>query len=455
MSDRYAIVDIETTGLSAGQGRITEIAILVYDGQNVVNEFVTLVNPEIPIPYFITRLTGINNQMVAAAPRFFEVARQVVEITEDCTIVGHNVRFDYSFLRAEFKSLGYNYQRKTLDTVGLARKLMPGLPGYSLDKICKALQINNKSRHRAAGDASATLELFRRLLSLNPNIIYSTKTNIQTGKHLLVDNLPEMPGVYQFFDAEGKLIYVGKSINIRARVMQHLNSSETRKALELRNTIESVKFELTGNELIALLLESDLIKKHQPLYNRRQRRALYNYGLYHFLDENGYLCLNVAKTVEELLPDYSYSSLLQAREHLFQLTEQYQLCQKLNRLYSSAGPCFHHQIGQCFGACSGIERPNEYNERAFAAVNRFHFEHDSFFIVLKGRSEEEIGIMRVAKGVYRGFGFVPVAEFRPLASVMDEYIIRYADNRDVRQIVKSYLRNSKDYTLMPDCELKD
>ncbi len=455
MGERYAIIDIETTGLSAGKGRITEIAVLVYDGKELIDEFVTLINPEAPIPYFITKLTGINNQMVSGAPRFFEIARQLVEITKDCIIVGHNVKFDYSFLRAEFRSFGYDYQRKTLDTVVMARKLMPGLSGYGLDKICKALQIDNKSRHRAAGDASATLELFRRLLSVDPNLADSSKNTGSSDKRLFVDDLPELPGVYQFFDAAGNLIYVGKSINIRSRVMQHLANHETRKALELKSNIKGVEFELTGNELIALLLESDLIKMHQPLYNRRQRRALFNYGLYHFIDERGYMCLKVGKTIEDLIPDYSYTSLQQAREHLFQLTEQYHLCQKLNGLYSSPGHCFHFQIGQCKGACSGDESPDCYNERASSAVHRFHYEHESFFIVLRGRSDEEIALVRVANGVYRGFGFIPVTEFRPYASALEDYIVRFADNRDVRRLIRSYLRYSRDFKLLPDVEMKD
>lgn len=449
MGNRFAIIDIETTGLSAGHGRITEIAILVFDSVNVLEEFVSLVNPETPIPYHITKLTGINNQMVANAPRFYEIARQIVELTDHCTIVGHNVRFDYSFLKAEFWSLGYDFSRPTLDTVGLARQLMPGLPGYSLGKICQALGISNFSRHRAAGDALATLELFKRLLSISPDPCLHTKGLKPAGKGIAFDQLPELPGVYQFYDAAEKLIYIGKSVNIRGRVKQHLMGANNRKALELRNSIQAVEYELTGNELIALLLESHLIKKEQPLYNRQQRRALYNYGLYHFVDNQGYLHLKVSKTTEALLPDQSYASLQQAREHLFQLTEHYSLCQKLNGLYTSNGSCFHYQIGHCKGACLGLEAPETYNERVLEALDRFHFEHQSFFLLLKGRTEEEIGLVRVVNGVYQGFGYVPVELFRPEAEILDDFIKPYADNRDVRQIIRSFMRNSGDYKLLP------
>ena len=161
----YAIIDIETTGGSARTERITEIAIYLHDGNRITGEFVSLVNPERNIPYFITNLTGISNEMVADAPRFFEIARQVVELTEGRTFVAHNAKFDYSFIRQEFKSLGFNYKRNILDTVALSRKLLPGHKSYSLGNICKDLRISINGRHRAAGDALATVKLFEILLA--------------------------------------------------------------------------------------------------------------------------------------------------------------------------------------------------------------------------------------------------------------------------------------------------
>ncbi len=145
----FAVIDIETTGGSPKSDKITEIAIYIHDGLQIVDEFVTLVNPEIRIPYFITGLTGITNEMVADAPRFFEIARKVVEMTEGNVFVAHNVNFDYSFLRQEFKSLGFEYNRKTLDTIRLARQVVPGLKSYSLGKLCDSLSIPLNGRHRA------------------------------------------------------------------------------------------------------------------------------------------------------------------------------------------------------------------------------------------------------------------------------------------------------------------
>ncbi|HBE40902.1 MAG TPA: exonuclease, partial [Bacteroidales bacterium] len=166
----YAIIDIETTGGSARLEKITEIAIYLHDGEKITGEYSTLVNPERNIPYFITNLTGITNEMVEDAPRFYEIARAVVELTEGRTFVAHNARFDYSFIRQEFKSLGYNYKRNLLDTVSLSRRLFPGYRSYSLGNICRELKIPLNDRHRASGDARTTVRLFEILIEKDREI---------------------------------------------------------------------------------------------------------------------------------------------------------------------------------------------------------------------------------------------------------------------------------------------
>ena len=252
----YAIVDIETTGLSPSAEKITEIAIYIHDGHKIVDEFVSLINPEKKIPYRITQMTGISNRMVEDAPKFYELAKKLIELTEDKIIVGHNVRFDYGFIRSEYKSLGYDYQRQTLDTIRLSRKFFPGQPSYGLGNLCKALNITNHARHRAQGDALATTRLFELLLSMDRNPENTNLTGMQSslGKSR-VENLPNAPGVYYFYNKDQKLIYAGKSINILDRILSHHNNNLNKKAVEMRNSIADVKFNLTGNELVALLLE--------------------------------------------------------------------------------------------------------------------------------------------------------------------------------------------------------
>lgn len=437
----YAIIDIETTGLSPSQEKITEIAIIIHDGDKVVDEFSTLLNPERKIPYRITQITGINNQMVNDAPKFYEIAKQIIELTEDKIIVGHNVRFDYGFIRNEFISLGYDYKRQTLDTIKLARKLIPGKPSYALGKLCKSLGIENPNRHRAMGDATATKTLFEMLLSIDGNPVDINLNGVQSDlcKNLVKD-LPKEAGVYYFYDNSEGLIYVGKSVNIHDRVMSHLNNNSHKKAVEMKNAIFDVRYTVTGSELIALLLESSEIKKHQPIYNRAQRRTFFNYGLYSFYDEQGYLNLKVMKIVNELSPIYTYSSINEGKEHLERLCEEYGLCQKLCGLYNNSGACFYYQIHQCSGACIGLEETEGYNKKVSSALNNFHFEKQDFLVIDKGRNKDEIGVVKVEKGKYAGFGFCSKQLADDSMENMHDQITHYNDNKEVRQIIRSFIK---------------
>ncbi|PJB57692.1 MAG: DNA polymerase III subunit epsilon [Bacteroidetes bacterium CG_4_9_14_3_um_filter_41_19] len=446
---QYAIVDIETTGLSPSIEKITEIAILIHDGTKVTETFSTLINPEIKIPYRITQMTGINNRMVEDAPKFYEVAKKIVEITEDRIIVGHNVRFDYSFIRNEYKSLGYEYQRQTLDTIKLCRKLIPGQPSYGLGNLCKSLRIDNHARHRAEGDAMATTRLFELLLSLENTPEKTNLTGMQSSlSKSLIENLPKEPGVYYFYNKDNELIYVGKSINIHDRILSHLNNNLNKKAVEMRNSISDVQFTLTGNELVALLLESSEIKKYQPLYNRAQRRTFYNQGLYSFFDDEGYLNLKITRVIASLNPLYTYSSVNEGRSHVEMLMEEYGLCQKLCGLYDTQGPCFHYQIHQCKGACVGEETKESYNLRVQEALDNYHFEHQNFLLIVDGRHPHEKAIVKVENGRYRGFGYADETCDLNNTDLLHECITSYSDNKEVRGIIKSHLRNNPDVNLL-------
>lgn len=437
----YAIVDIETTGLSPNTEKITEIAIIIHDGKKIIEEFNSLINPEKKIPYRIVQMTGINNQMVESAPKFYEVAKQIVELTENKIIVGHNVRFDYGFLRCEYKSLGYNYERKTIDTVKLSRKLIPGRKSYSLGKLCKDLEIENPSRHRALGDATATTSLFELLLAIdgNPEDINLRGTQSDINKSL-IEKLPNQPGVYYFYDKNNELIYVGKSVNIHDRVLSHLNNNLHKKAIEMKNKLSSVDFQLTGSELVALLLESHEIKDNQPFYNRQQKRTYFNYGLYSYVDENGYKNLKIMRLIDELNPLYTYSSLQEGKDHLSKLCEDYNLCQKLCSLYDTSGACFHYQIHACNGACVGEEEYQEYNLRVEQSLDNYQFKHQDFFIIDNGRNASENSVIKVKSGKYIGFGFVSNEDGIDNMDVLHDCIVCYKDNKEVRRIIVSYLK---------------
>lgn len=441
----YAIIDVETTGLKAENERITEISIIQHDGRQETGRFSTLLNPERRIPYRITQITGINDKMVEHAPKFFEVAKKIIEMTEGRTLVGHNIAFDYRFIRAEFLAFGYEFKRKRLCTVKLSRKLIPGQRSYSLPKLTDALKLEHGHQHRAEGDASATAKLFELLLTINPELdapaLQGLSTNLSKEK---LDALPEATGVYYFYNKEGDLIYIGKSKNISDRVYSHLTSNSTKKALEMRNEIFDVGYEKTGSELIALLKESSEIKEHKPRFNRAQRRTSYLWGLYHELDEQGYIRLRIERTrKKEEPPVTSFNSKTSAQQFMHALTEQHQLCQKLTGLYQTNGACFQYQIHQCMGACAGEESPESYNERVAAALERFEFDNESFIAIDKGRQPGEHSAIVVDDGVYRGYGFFEDEALNYGTEFIRENITAQNHNRDVQQIIQSYLRHQQ------------
>ena len=402
----YAIIDIETTGGNAKTGKITEVAIFLHDGEKITEEFSTLINPEVNIPRFITNLTGIDNEMVQGAPRFFEVAKQIVKMTEDKIFVGHNVLFDYSFVKNEFASLGYDYKRRTLCTVRLARKLMPGKRSYSLGKLCRELEIPLNNAHRASADARATVTLFERLMSVDRNNHENHYTDPYASlvkansllTHEMIFNLPQETGVYHFYGEEDELLYVGKSTNIRQRVLSHFRNTTTRRAQEMKEAIGRIEFELTGSELVALLMESQLIKERKPRFNRAQRRTMMGVGLFADYTWEGYVQLKIDTVRQNDQPITSFRSKETARNVLFEWVEEYGLCQKLCGLYDTSGPCFHYTLKQCKGACCGKESPKTYNKRANQLLDKFRHEHNSFYVLDKGRKEEEQSLVIVENG---------------------------------------------------------
>ena len=264
---RYSIVDIETTG----GDKITEISILIFDGEKVVDEFTSLVNPECSIPKYITSLTGIDDRMVRPAPKFYEIAKKILEITENTIFVAHSVNFDYNILQKEFKSLGARFQRKKLCTVRLSRKILPGLPSYSLGKLCTSLSIPLSNRHRAKGDADATVLLFGLLLARDTSDVIGSSLHPRSREATLppllpkdvIDNLPEREGVYYFRNSDNEVLYIGKAINIKKRVLSHIYDKSKRE-INLCLATANITYTETGSELLALLLESAEIKKTVP-----------------------------------------------------------------------------------------------------------------------------------------------------------------------------------------------
>lgn len=446
----YAIIDIETTGGSPSNSKITEIAIILHDGEKVVKEYSTLINPETYIPYQITQLTGISNAMVEGAPLFHEVAKEIVEMTEGAVFVAHNVKFDYSFVQAAFKDLGYNFHRSTLCTVRLSRKAFPGYKSYSLGEICRELNIRIENRHRALGDALATAELFSQILKTNAAVIdevkdAKSKTSTYIPPLLKEDALDRIPtgltGVYYFHNQLGDVIYVGKSNDIRKRITQHFASPKTKKSIRMLDELAHISIENTGSELIALLLESDEIKKLKPIYNTSQKRssAIPYYSIYHRTDEQGYIELYIDRYQEDKEVLTTVDSSVQAKKIFEKAVEQYQLCLSKCNLHKFAGPCFNYQIKKCLGACVSSESPEKYNERAMAAIESMSFQNKNFLLISKGRVEYEKSIVCIEQGQYKGFGFFDASFGYPSIDDLRSSIKKYPHNRDIQMILARYM----------------
>ncbi|MBI9036073.1 MAG: GIY-YIG nuclease family protein [Bacteroidales bacterium] len=442
MGTKYAVIDVETTGMSAHSERLTEIAIIIHNGQEVVDRFCTLINPERKIPFRITQITGINNRMVEHAPKFHEIARKIIEITDGCVFVAHNVSFDYNFIRSEFAQFGYDFKREKLCTVKLSRKLIPGRPSYSLGNLTNDLNIPHTAKHRAEGDAQATVHLLDILLKIDSNLSEINLQGLNSGlKPEIIRSIPELAGVYFFHNDKGDIIYVGKSKNIHSRVISHFNNNRSKKALEMKLEIADISYEICGSELISLLLESHEIKTRLPKYNRAQRRTSFQYGIYEYPDEKGYLNLKISKADTDLAPITSFSTKKSASEFLHRLVEDYTLCQKLCGLYKTDHACFHYTIKQCDGACIEIETRESYNHRVLSALSRFDYEKQSFLIIDQGRTEDEKSIVVVRKGIYQGFGFIANDLLDQSVEDISDYIKSYPDNRDIKQIIRSHLKN--------------
>jgi DNA polymerase III subunit epsilon len=448
----YAIIDIETTGGSAHLEKITEIAVFLHDGKQITSEYSTLINPERNIPYFITNLTGITNEMVADAPCFYEIAKKLIELTEGRIFVAHNARFDYSFIRQEYKSLGYNFKRSILDTVALSRKLLPGHCSYSLGNICKDLNIMINGRHRAGGDALATVKLFEILIAkdlelngIRPSLLRNTKTSKLNPRLDLnkVDSIPDEPGVYYFYNEKGDLIYIGKSRNLQQRISTHLSNNSTNRAMEMRDIIADIDWETTGSELIALLKESFEIKRSKPVYNRAQRRTSFQWGIFSFIDQNGYLNYRYGPVNDDEAPVSVFISKESAKSKLGYFIETHKLCQKMTGLYDTEGACFHYHVGLCKGACIGKESPEEYNLRAVKAAEEFYFTRKNFFIIDKGRDKEERCAVKIINGKYTGWGYFNINDMGFGLSAVHDCIKPLGDNRDIQAILRQYLKSNK------------
>jgi DNA polymerase-3 subunit epsilon len=418
----------------------------------VIDEFTTLINPQMSIPHYITALTGIDDQMVEDAPVFEEVAQQILELTQDAVFVAHNVNFDYNIIRNEFKNIGITFNRKKLCTVRLSRKLLPGHRSYGLGNLCRDLEIPITDRHRAKGDAEATVILFEMLLKkdqdrtvintfLNPRSKQSTlPSHLSTS---VFENLPHTPGIYYFKNKIGKIIYIGKAKDLKKRVLSHFYS-KSKKSLEMCRETRDIDFELSGSELLALLMEDFAIKKHYPLYNKQSKKFYKSYGIFSYTDINGVMHLaynNLSKTLRPLM---TFQSIRDCRSFLELACVKYELCPKYCHLQEQVNACNHFSIKSCKGVCRKEESVEVYNARVTKLIKSMTTVKEHHVIEKKGRQPDESAFILIKNGEYKGYGFVDKQIQITDMDSFEHYLIPQQHNLDTQRILRPYLQEGSE-----------
>ncbi len=451
----YAVLDIETTGGKYNEEGITEIAIHKFDGHKVVDQFISLVNPEKEIQPFVVNLTGISNKMLITAPKFYEVAKRIVEITEDTVLIAHNAQFDYRILRTEFRRLGFNFERKTICTVELAQKLIPEAESYSLGKLVRSLGIPVSDRHRANGDALATLKLFKLLLSKDVDktiikkvIKAETLGELSPRQLDIIEDLPSDIGMFYMYNKDAEIILLGNSNNIKKRVNQYFTNNGNR-ARRIQKETKSVTFEKTGSELIGLLKENEELIRNKPKYNPFHKRKLFSFAVYASLDAHGYLQLRAEKlshTTQKRVT--TFNSLVAAENFLHGLQQEFYLCHKINGLSHAKTNCSKYDEAKCLGACIQKENPEAYNKRVNEAIRTYSLAEKNIVIIDKGRVLGEKSVILIKNGMFKGLGFCDLNYQINNLTILETLITPMEGNDNTNHIIETYLRKRKVQKIM-------
>ena len=446
----YAIVDIETTGGYAAANGITEISIQIFDGEKVIEQFETLINPNQIIPKYIQAFTGITNEMVQQAPVFEEVAEKIYTILQGNIFVAHNVNFDYSFIKSHLEFYGYTLNAKKLCSLRLARQIFPGLSSYSLGNLCHSLEIEIKNRHRAGGDANATVILFQKLLASDSKNIITASLHRNSKEQVLPPNVPQKhftqlpatPGVYYFHDNKDKVIYVGKAKNIKRRVNNHFsNNSDNRQRQNfLRNTY-SISYKSCATELMASILEAAEIKRLWPLFNQSQKQREDVFGIYLYEDQNGYMRLVIDKKRRHSTPVCSFHYKVDIHNFLKKLITRFNLCPRLNYIQIDTEKCIGIKDAYCQGACEQLEKPELYNKRVLDALESLK-DRPSYIVFDKGLKEEQLSCIMVEKGSLIGMGYIHPTMKEARMEAIKEYLQPLKENAVIRQLLNRYVEQS-------------
>ena len=445
----YAILDIETTGGQFNEEGITEIAIYKFDGHEVVDQFISLVNPEIPIQPFVIKLTGINNAMLRTAPKFYEVAKRIIEITNNCILVAHNASFDSRILRTEFRRLGYDFQPPTLCTVELAQSLIPEQPSYSLGKLVRALGIPMADRHRANGDALATVKLFKMLLDKDHEktiVKQFVKTEVEKGlaPRLLdiVEQLPSRTGIYYIHNESGEIIFISRSKNIKKAVNQHFSGTST-KSKKIQTLVYTVTYEETGSELIAQLKEIEEINVNKPKLNRSPARINTGLVLLAQTDENGYINLKLQKRSRSSKAITSFGSFAEAQHKITYLAQKHKVCLKLCALDDSEGECAQVATEICDGACVQKLDKTQHNTRIQELIEELSYQNKNVLIQDRGRTISERSAALIENGRYIGYTFYDLNYQITNINVLRNIIVATQQTNNMTPLIQMYSHKSR------------
>lgn len=432
----YAVLDIEATGGQMGEEEIIEIAVYRFDGQRVTDQLISLVKPERQIDAYVQKLTQITPKMVKTAPGFHEIAKRVIEITKDTILVGHNVDFDYRMLRQEFRKLGYIYQRETIDTVILSEKYFPDTASHSLGKLCKELGIPTTDRHRASGDARATIELFKLLLEKDAEKnISKTGIGFNNRKSLAefgYKGLPNSAGLFYIFDSKKRVVYLSAAENIAQTARRVLNGKSD-LSRKIKHSFDSIQYEITGNEMISKIKELNEIKKLKPKFNPP------DIGFTHSIckeNRSGYDVLMIRKNERGCKdPLIEFQNSRTVRDVLSHITTDFKLCPVLNRLSPPGKPCFSREVGECLGACEGEELPESYNLRISQFLEKINLKKRNFLMIGNGRTLNEKSFVWIDNGVCKGYGYFEFHNQIKDSKTISERMTKLSKNPDFVKII--------------------
>ena len=439
----YSVLDIETTGGKYDEEGITEIAIYRFDGDNIVDQFSSLINTDIEIQPFVEKLTGINKKMLHKAPKFFEVAKRIVEITDNSILVAHNAEFDYRILQTEFRRLSFSFERKTLCTVNLSKILLPEQPSFNLGKLVRNLGIPFTNEHRAHGDAKVTLKLFQLLLEKDiKKNIENLNPNKTPSKYLdIIDKLPSEMGVYYIYNQKNKIIYIGKSNNIKKRVLSHLTFNK-KKDKNIQKEICYVKFALTGGELISLLKVQNEIKVNKPIFNKRMDFRLFPMGIrIDSTPKYPNVIIEQIKKNQEYLS--AYKTKREAKAAVIEFGSEFGICIQQTSLMNEERICFNYDQKKCDDPCLAIESVESYKNKIKFLTKTFLYPYKNFLLIDKGRKNGEFSFVYIKNDRFSGYGYFELNHQIKTGDQINSRLISIENSLDTQKLVQNFLLRKK------------